>query len=620
MNLSAPFTLALLFDTEGFPPRWHCGEWTSFHGMVHVCADLAIFGAYAAIPIAITYFVKKRVDTPFTPIFWLFAAFILACGTGHLIEASIFWIPWYRFAALSKVITAIVSWATVLALIRILPEALKLPGLAKLNASLSEEIAERRKTEEELRRVQTMQNAILDSAQDAIISFNHEGNIVTWSRSAVEIFGYSQQEAMGMPVETLLPSRLHPHLQSLLAHTESSPGNKAPETVSPLLNQLLEIPAIRHDGSQFTAELFLCEISLGGQKRITGFLRDITARKIADEAERRIAAIVESSDDAIFSRDVDGTITSWNRGAEAMLQYPAAEVLGKPIHLIIPEDRVLEENQIMERIAQGNHIQHYETHRRRKDGTLVDISLAVSPIRDRRGQIVGASKIARDITERRQAEDQRQKTLERSEMLLREVHHRVKNNLQVVSSLLRLHAGKLRDSSQRDVFLDCRDRVLAMALIHERLYTEGQYAEIEFSGYLREMLRMILDSSSVSHRSLKLSLELQEIKLGLDVATPLSLITNELVLNVLKHAYTLGQTGTITIHLLRGDTDGTLIVQDAGKGFPPDFSPNQSTGIGLQLVESLTRQIRGTRNLKSGSDGTTFAISWPMRKVRSPYP
>lgn len=133
-----------IFDTADFPARWHCGEWTATHDWTHIIAAVAIFGAYAAIPCALTYFMLRRRDTPFLPIFWLFAAFILSCGFGHLIEATLFWHPWYRFSAALKVCTALVSWATVGALIPILPRALLLPGLMAANKQLETEVAERK--------------------------------------------------------------------------------------------------------------------------------------------------------------------------------------------------------------------------------------------------------------------------------------------------------------------------------------------------------------------------------------------------------------------------------------------------------------------------------------------
>lgn len=141
-----------LLDTKGFPPRWECGDgWTAGHGWLHIVSDFAIFGAYFAIPVVLAYFLVRRRDIPFPPIMWLFVGFIALCGVGHLVEGTIFWIPWYRLSGVLKATTAVVSWVTVIALFRVVPLALQFPGLAKLNTELHREMAERQKVEASLR-------------------------------------------------------------------------------------------------------------------------------------------------------------------------------------------------------------------------------------------------------------------------------------------------------------------------------------------------------------------------------------------------------------------------------------------------------------------------------------
>lgn len=149
--------LMALFDTDGFPARWNCGTWTELHGWTHVVADLLIFGAYGAIPITIAYFVVKRRSVHFPGLYALFGAFIFSCGLGHLVDATLFWNPWYRFYAAVKIVTAVASWATVIALVRLVPKALELPQIARLNDRLKVEVAERARAEEEVKRL----NAVL---------------------------------------------------------------------------------------------------------------------------------------------------------------------------------------------------------------------------------------------------------------------------------------------------------------------------------------------------------------------------------------------------------------------------------------------------------------------------
>ena len=189
-------------------------------------------------------------------------------------------------------------------------------------------------------------------------------------------------------------------------------------------------------------------------------LIDISDRKRAEEHGQRLASIVESSDDAIVSKDLNGIITSWNRGAERLFGYKAEEVIGKPITILIPADRLDEEPEIIERMRRGERVDHYDTVRRRKDGSLVDISLTVSPLKDADGRIIGASKIARDITERKRAQEQQK-------LLVREMKHRIKNSLATIQAIatqtLNQHA------EERDVFIA---RLHALGNAHDLLTSE----------------------------------------------------------------------------------------------------------------------------------------------------
>lgn len=168
-----------LFDTDGFPPRWECGDWTPAHGWLHIGSDLAVFGAYVSIPCILVYFMRKRRDLPFPSTFWLFGAFIFSCGLVHLIEASIFWKPWYRFSGLAKLVTAIVSWATVFALAPTVRKALTLPGLASVNARLEDEIEQRRAAEEALQlhneELEAFTSSVIDR-EDRVIELKDEVN------------------------------------------------------------------------------------------------------------------------------------------------------------------------------------------------------------------------------------------------------------------------------------------------------------------------------------------------------------------------------------------------------------------------------------------------------------
>ncbi len=243
--------------------------------------------------------------------------------------------------------------------------------------------------------------AILDSALDCIITIDASGCVREFNPVAERVFGFSRAEAVGKELAKLIiPRRMRAQHRKGLAHYMKTGEG-------PLLGKRVEIAGMRRDGSEILVELAISPFKIDGSTLFTAYLRDITERKCNEDASRRLAAIVESSHDAIVSTDLEGKITSWNQGAERLFGYKAAEVVGKSIAILIPPQRRSEGPAILARIRYGEGIDHYQTVRRRKDGTLLDISLTFSPIKDERGRVIGASKIARDITERVRADRRR---------------------------------------------------------------------------------------------------------------------------------------------------------------------------------------------------------------------
>jgi PAS domain S-box-containing protein len=258
---------------------------------------------------------------------------------------------------------------------------------------------ERIRGEEALRESETRKSAILQSALDGIITMDEKGRILEVNPAAEQLLRRRGDQLVGNTVvETMVPQRLREAYRR-------SPKSFVETTDGTVIGSRLEMPLLRGDGSEFDAEVSVSASPLpSGQVLFTGYLRDITDRSRVERAAQHLAAIVESSDDAIVSKDLSGIIMTWNQGAERLFGYKAEEAVGKPITILIPPERLDEEPGILARIRRGERVDHYETVRRRKDGTLVDISLTVSPTRGHGGAIVGASKIARDITERKQAE------------------------------------------------------------------------------------------------------------------------------------------------------------------------------------------------------------------------
>lgn len=247
-------------------------------------------------------------------------------------------------------------------------------------------------------RLGALNRAILDSALDCIITMDGTGHVQEFNPAAERTFGYKRAEAVGRELAELIipPSLRDRHRQGLAHYLKTGRG--------PVLGQRLEMPAVRADGSELAVELAINAVAIEGAPIFTAYLRDITDQKREESARRRLAAIVESSEDAIIGKNLEGIITNWNQAAERLFGYTAEEILGRPVTTLIPSDLQKEEPTIIARVRRGERIEHYETIRQRKDGTLFNISLTVSPIKDDDGNVIGASKIVRDISDRVRAE------------------------------------------------------------------------------------------------------------------------------------------------------------------------------------------------------------------------
>jgi two-component system cell cycle sensor histidine kinase/response regulator CckA len=264
---------------------------------------------------------------------------------------------------------------------------------------IAHDITERKRAEECERLA-----AVVESSDDAIIGQSLDGTIFAWNPGAERLYGYAASEAVGRPIQMLLPPERANEESEILARIGRGERIRHFETVR-----------VRKDGTRIDVSVTISPVrdrtgTINGASRIA---RDITERKRAEEVPSRLAAVVESSDDAIIGKSLDGTITAWNPGAENLFGYSASEALGKPIQMLVPPERANEESDILARIENGERINHFETVRVQKDGRQIDVSVTISPIRDRNGTIVGASKIARDISKRKCAEEELRKSEER---------------------------------------------------------------------------------------------------------------------------------------------------------------------------------------------------------------
>jgi PAS domain S-box-containing protein len=345
-------------------------------------------------------------------------------------------------------------------------------------------------------------------------------------------------------------------------------------------------------------------------------LVDITERHEAErkirESEARyrgIAAIVESSEDAVLTKNLEGIITSWNHGATRLFGYTADEVIGKPVTTLMPEERRNEEPTILDRIRRGERIDHYETIRQRKDGSTVEISLTVSPVKDPEGRIIGASKVARDITERRRAEQQQR-------LLLREMDHRIKNLFALAGGVVALSARSA--TSPGELASAVRDRLMALAQAHALtlpVTSEGG-RRIEQSTTLHVLIQTMLSpyEGRMDGQSARVTISGPDIRLAGGLVTTFALLLHEFATNATKYGALSTPTGHIDIACSEGDGQFALTWQEHGG--PRIECRNDSEGFGTVLARATVRdQLRGEISRDWKPEGLTIRLSVPRDRI-----
>ncbi|MFM9914798.1 MAG: PAS domain S-box protein, partial [Rhizobacter sp.] len=393
------FFLSLL-GRNGFLPHGYCFTWSPGLLWTMVGSDALIAAAYFSIPLAIFKFVRQRGEPTTKPIAWLFCAFIFACGITHLMDIWTIWQPDYGPQALTKMVTAGISMATAFALWPLIPQALKIPSVGQLQsviASLQAEVARRLSAEDQLAETQQSLAVTLGSIGAGFIALDRGGRITRMNAVAESVTGWRETEARGQILWKVLQREGRP-----ADYEARNPVDVLIEQ-DPDIDLAHHVTAIASDGTRTPLELkvaptFAHDGSVRGAALV---FRDLTVAVRAAAESSRLSAIVESSEDAIIGKTLEGRITSWNGAAEAMFGYSADEAIGQPVQMLLPPDREAEEMRILADLAQGRRVPAFDTVRRAKDGHLLDVSVTISPIRDARGHVVGASKIARDVTQAR---------------------------------------------------------------------------------------------------------------------------------------------------------------------------------------------------------------------------
>ena len=469
--------------------------------------------------------------------------------------------------------------------------------------ALSQDITERKNAEIALRESEEKFKTLADQSPN-IIFINKKGVIVYCNAKSEEIMGYSQKELLSPDfnfMKLVAPEYRESMKENFSIHSEGK-----------------EVPPLRYaiqtkSGDKIDSIISTKLIDYEGTKAILGVITDIsehvqTLNELKD-SETKFRAIFEYSRDAILLEKA-GILVLCNQSFLNLFGYKSFdECIGKPSAFLVSfEERSRIDTYTILRTKGGEAPLLYETRGVKKDGTPFDMEVRVSPFMSL-DEIYTLVTLV-DVSERKRAEKEIRDSLLEKEVLLREVHHRVKNNMQIISSLLRLQAGQVEDQNVLKIFQSCQNRIRSMSLVHEKLYTSKNLSGIFFSDYVNSLTAHLVLLNKIDPGMVKLKQNMGEIYIDLQIAIPLGLILNELITNSLKYAFPDGREGEIEISMRALDKDSyRLIVQDNGIGIPKDFDFDNPKSFGLQIVKMLVDQLDG-RVLITNDTGTKFEITF----------
>ncbi len=474
-------------------------------------------------------------------------------------------------------------------------------------------------------------SAIVNSSDDAIISKDFDGIIKTWNNAATTIFGFSAREAVGNHIYIIVPPEFEEEEKSYIQEIKDGSHVKSYETVRK-----------RKDGSTFPASVTVSPIR-NAETQVIGIsiiARDITEQKRSEENNGRLASIIESSDDAIISKNLNGIITSWNTGAEKIFGFSAEETIGKSISIIIPTIKLEEEAGIIAKIAEGEKVDHIETIRKTKDGREINVSVTVSPVKDSNGKIIGASKIARDITQKVEIEKERQLYIKKLQQLndykddfMMMASHELRTPVTVVKASLQILYEMVNDG---EVDIRMVEKSLSnvdklSTLIHELLDVskiQSGKLDLDITTFnLTRLLEEIVADMQLATSQQQIILK-QPGKL-LEIRADMERI-KQVLINMLSNAvkYSPGANEVIVETAVK--ENGVIVkVKDYGIGIPAEdidkvferfyrsggaASTFSGAGVGLYISSEIIRHHGGRMWVQSKQDqGSEFYIEIPHK-------
>ena len=470
---------------------------------------------------------------------------------------------------------------------------------------------------------------LLPRIRVAVLVFGPQGRVKATNQAAQELLGLSRQRIEGRLSEELCAGFLREDGTPM--SPEECPEARVLRNGQPVGDLVIGIQRLGGAGGRWVLAGAVPVLdSEGNADKVVVTLMDVTDRKQAEEALLREKARAENylaiAGSIIVALDSEHRVSLINQAGCQALGYAREELLGEDwIALVIPPEDRERVHEIFHRLMAGESVgvEHVGDHQvLRKDGVRRWVVWHNTVVRDELGRINGTLSSGEDVTERREAEQRVKTSLQEKEVLLREIHHRVKNNLQVISSLLTLEAHHHRGASGVQLFADTQSRIQAMALVHDKLYQSDNLAMIDLGTYIRDLAAGLQAVNASDHRDVRVVIESDAIGLTVDTAMSCGLVLNELLTNAFKYAFPAARSGEIRVeaHRLEGGQVG-ILVGDDGVGLPPEIGLGSRGTLGLQLVRAITNQLRGEVAIER-DPGTRFRIRFPLASsgpAQQPY-
>ncbi len=463
----------------------------------------------------------------------------------------------------------------------------------------AQEHLEKKKAQEALLESEKKYRALFEKTTNPILVFNDDGVFTSFNQAAVDF------------LETE-PTKLLKHKIYHFIAPEADPVDIKQWSTG----QIVELPLEINDKLKIL-ELTITPVKLGKSNIIFGTGRDLTKQKQMEnalkESEEKYRLLVENQTDMVVKFDPEGKVLFASPSYCEVLGRTEDSILGSNFLPMVHQEEQEKTQRALGKLRRPPYVVFLE-HRMLTMNGWRWIAWADKAIMDDEGNLEAFVGVGRDITERKLAEDRIMRSLKEKELLLREIHHRVKNNLQIISTLLSLQSAQIEDQRVIELYRESQNRILSIALIHENLYQSDDLTNINFANYVKNLIDDLFNSYGVDPDKIRLTMQIKDIIISIETAIPIALIINELISNTLKHAFPQGE-GEIYLELSTKNSDKyQLIVRDNGKSFPDNFKLNETDTLGMKLISSLVNQLDGTITLNK--DSKEFTIEFEELKYK----